>query len=500
LQELNNWQAKMQRAWTLLKENTKGRWLWVWLFLATTLILFYLLSVPLREWVNDFIRGGFIITASLVTWITAARKKLKPYYRHVNHYYQKLKSIKNTIDARKIMVQTKEKAEVVRLRADLQKQLEIKRSLEKEEAQKQAEITRLKEELEQIKTGKLLSTFLAEKAADDVYIKQLGLISVIRKDFARLNDLFQRQKVAQDQSGDETENKTKVQIDRIVLYIDDLDRCSANVVVKVLEAIHLLLAFPLFVVIVGVDPRWLNNALKKKYKTLFGISSNGNGTISADGWSPASPYDYLEKIFQIPFTLKPISATGQRKLITSLIKGEMDQESLAEYGQEQREVMAQGGLAQTREGVTNPDQESTEAEAKQLTFTYDELHFMQEIAPLYGYTPRTIKRFVNIYRIIKAHDNYRHKTNFKPTLFTLAVLIGCAEKAHAFLLHMLATPYVTLDAFLKHTPDLNLLEKWIYDRIGEDLVREINVNDIRQNLELLVRFSFRPVQLYQVNG
>jgi hypothetical protein len=39
--------------------------------------------------------------------------------------------------------------------------------------------------------------------------------------------------------------------------------------VKVLEAIHLLLAFELFVVVVGVDPRWLNNALSEKYKNTF---------------------------------------------------------------------------------------------------------------------------------------------------------------------------------------------------------------------------------------
>jgi hypothetical protein len=46
-------------------------------------------------------------------------------------------------------------------------------------------------------------------------------------------------------------------IDRIVLYIDDLDRCSTETVSQVLDAVHLLLALPLFAVVVGVDPRWL---------------------------------------------------------------------------------------------------------------------------------------------------------------------------------------------------------------------------------------------------
>ncbi|MGH3928616.1 MAG: P-loop NTPase fold protein [Pseudonocardiaceae bacterium] len=37
------------------------------------------------------------------------------------------------------------------------------------------------------------------------------------------------------------------QIDRIIIYIDDLDRCPPQRVVEMLEAIHLLLAVELFV-------------------------------------------------------------------------------------------------------------------------------------------------------------------------------------------------------------------------------------------------------------
>ncbi len=45
------------------------------------------------------------------------------------------------------------------------------------------------------------------------------------------------------------------ELNRIVLYIDDLDRCPPKRVVEVLQAVHLLLAFELFVVVVGVDAR-----------------------------------------------------------------------------------------------------------------------------------------------------------------------------------------------------------------------------------------------------
>ena len=37
---------------------------------------------------------------------------------------------------------------------------------------------------------------------------------------------------------------TNKKLERIILYIDDLDRCSDDKVMEVLEAVHLLMAFP----------------------------------------------------------------------------------------------------------------------------------------------------------------------------------------------------------------------------------------------------------------
>ncbi len=56
---------------------------------------------------------------------------------------------------------------------------------------------------------------------------------------------------------------------RIVLYIDDLDRCPPDKVVDVLQAVHLLLCFPLFVVVVAVDARWVSRALHERFPGLL---------------------------------------------------------------------------------------------------------------------------------------------------------------------------------------------------------------------------------------
>ncbi|MFC4853019.1 P-loop NTPase fold protein [Actinophytocola glycyrrhizae] len=92
-------------------------------------------------------------------------------------------------------------------------------------------------------------------------------------------------------------------LERIVLYIDDLDRCPPRKVVDVLAAVHLLLGLPLFAVVVAVDPRWLRHCLDQHHLDLFG---------------GATPADYLDKIFQVVFALRPMGE-GAAPFIDALI-------------------------------------------------------------------------------------------------------------------------------------------------------------------------------------
>ena len=94
----------------------------------------------------------------------------------------------------------------------------------------------------------------------------------------------------------------------MVLYIDDLDRCRTAQVVEVLQAVHLRLALNLFAVMVGVDPNWLIRSLRDQYP---GVLADGRqaGQAEEDANVAAHPADYLEKIFNIPFTL-PSSQCG----------------------------------------------------------------------------------------------------------------------------------------------------------------------------------------------
>ena len=99
-----------------------------------------------------------------------------------------------------------------------------------------------------------------------------------------------------------------------MLYIDDLDRCKISTVIKVLEAVHLLLAFPLFVCVVAVDPRWIKECLREKHAHLFGGDEKGGDTPDH-----VTVGDYLEKIFQIPIWMSPIESRQRSVLVKKLL-------------------------------------------------------------------------------------------------------------------------------------------------------------------------------------
>ncbi len=88
--------------------------------------------------------------------------------------------------------------------------------------------------------------------------RDIGLISRTRRLFQAVDDIardMRRQRRTPGYAGREGADLETPE--RIVIYIDDLDRCSETKVYEVLQAIHLLLAFDLFVVVVGVDVGWV---------------------------------------------------------------------------------------------------------------------------------------------------------------------------------------------------------------------------------------------------
>ena len=211
-------------------------------------------------------------------------------------------------------------------------------------------------------------------------------------------------------------------VQRIVLYIDDLDRCPPARVVKVLEAVHLLLAFRMFVVVVGVDIRWVAQALRRRYPLQLG-----------DRPGIASPIDYLEKVFQIPFWLPAMSATAGRRLLeaaigpadpaTALSRSEtqtadaqLDPERPADGGAPLGARHAIGPIlrqlpavaADVHAPAVPADVQSASAPAdaraaaEALVLGNTERYRLLGMSAAVGTSPRRANRFANLYRLLKA--------------------------------------------------------------------------------------------------
>ncbi|MET0684016.1 MAG: P-loop NTPase fold protein [Solirubrobacteraceae bacterium] len=333
-----------------------------------------------------------------------------------------------------------------------------------------AQVAALGGELAALDPGRRLYSFVAERAASEDYRRQLGLISTIRKDFEALIGLMDEWRAAEKKGGKPDGRRP---IDRIVLYIDDLDRCSSKQVVEVLQAVHLLLALDLFVVVVGVDPRWLLRSLRREYEAM--LTTEGEPP-EQDRWWEATPQDYLEKIFNLPFALPRMSRDNFGLLIRSLAEREEPPADDA-GGEEEVVVVAEAPAAEgappeapaleqqaLEAAAVIPVEAESEVAAVQAGaepppargLSEPELQLITALAPLIE-TPREAKRVMNLYRLIRSTRNLAPAASFlggeqEPGEYEAVVVLLGLLSGHARLLEavLIAPPADGVAGGLRH--------------------------------------------------
>jgi hypothetical protein len=248
-----------------------------------------------------------------------------------------------------------------------------------------------KADLAKLTTRTLLEEFLDERASNDGYLKELTIFTRIRNDFQKLSDLMT--KANEDFVTEMVPQAPPVS--RIVLYIDDLDRCPAHRVVAVLRMIHLLLAFPLFVCVAAVDPRWINHCLKE----APGVIPDDSGDLSREFGIPATSSDYLEKIFQIPLWLRPVPSEQRSAIARTLL----DPAEPADEPQIDLPVTALRSIVSSSrpEGLEGDGDMSSAAMVDPDIISVAELEYLGQLTKLLDGNLRSLKRFVNTYRLVK---------------------------------------------------------------------------------------------------
>lgn len=384
-----------------------------------------------------------------------------------------------------------------------------------------AEKAELEFRLDNTLSTEALYSFIERRSTSSDYEQHLGIISMIRKDFDILSTLFagHNEELIQTDDAEDFMKHFKKPLERIVLYIDDLDRCQEKRVVEVLEAVNLLMAFPLFIVVVGVDPRWVKNALIKKYQLQF------SGVENDLGYEPISPAGYLEKIFQVPFNLKTADDDSVKEMLKNLVAGgEMEitlpnnaaeipaavEATPTEAEEEPPGIIPGEVIAEVSVGTGPPPEELSESQAivvpevtiEQLSFTAHEVELIQSMSVVLGSNPRGIKRFTNIFRIIKAHADFPTDLSddeLLATMFLVAFPIGEYRNIYPMFRDFINfhADLETLASFL--APGANdIPEEFENERFGlnaalndaQHPLLHLNVSQFREQQSLARRFYF----------
>jgi hypothetical protein len=335
--------------------------------------------------------------------------------------------------------------EIAEAQADFEQQKDVLSTAQRQLGEAKAREAQAKAEIAKLTVRDQMRRFVDERVTTQTYAKHLGLISMIRRDFEDLSDFMYRDQQPGEarlvQRITEAIQEAIPTVERIILYIDDLDRCQPERVVEVLEAIHLLLSFRLFIVVVAVDPRWVLESLRQHYphlaeepRVLGMAASSGPGhRIGKQVDREATAHDYLEKIFHIPFWVKPMNPEACESLIAGYLDfaTQEDHEAgeAARFHDLTRERVAQESTVTARHPVGPTDRakaslqdtksqtpalspETLERQERERTaarrtienvmITPAEQQFIRRLAPHLGNSPRRIKRYANTYRLLKS--------------------------------------------------------------------------------------------------
>ncbi len=445
LVDLEGFSGTLSASWRLLGQSANWK-IRAGLFLVIFAIPFVV--PPLVVWlgasgVTAWVAGGLASVVGLVV-------PLIPIIRSATALVGNLETARKEAAER---LRVAREAREAPLRKDQERlKTELEAARDRFDALKQEQAA-LEQQIAELRADQQLYKFIRGRHESKDYSQFLGVISKAREDFENLSALFERAR--------QEPELGLPKIDRIVLYIDDLDRCPEDKVVQVLQAVHLLLAFPLFVVVVGVDPRWLLHSLRE-HSSAFNVAANGGDPGSGlDASWASTPQHYLEKIFQIPFALRPMVATGFERLIDGIAPaskrasqgaGGIEPTSGGDLDPPNRDTNGpnlptdkseykndspngQGGL-ENRPAAGQPLDLTIDLQPKNLELTDAERTLMKALYPLIP-SPRAAKRFVNTYRLLRATlapsdlEGFE-SVGYRAALVLMAALSGFPLEAEEF--------------------------------------------------------------------
>ncbi len=158
-------------------------------------------------------------------------------------------------------------------------------------------LTKLVEELQsgaaKSSTDEAISAISRERTK--IYIEQVQFLEQFQDKFAKLI-------------------KTHIAPKRLVVFVDDLDRCLPEKAIEVLEAIKLFLDAESCIFVLGLDQEVIARGIEMKYKEL---GARQDGDTSQQKFT-IEGVRYLEKIIQLPFQIPQIESQDMGDFVHGL--------------------------------------------------------------------------------------------------------------------------------------------------------------------------------------
>ena len=232
---------------------------------------------------------------------------------------------------------------------------------------------------------------LQKLASKPDFRDQIGIMADIKAEIGFITQLL--------------ESRNRNRQTRVVLFIDDLDRCEHRKAVEVLQAVMLLLAdrdgSP-FVVFLGIDARVIVRAIEENYGSVL-VKAGING------------YEYLDKIVQMPFVIPFANRRDIGNYIDSLIWSKEEKEQVeAKFAVNKEmdpdsderipDIKKEETPTEQRSPASTPVEKPVSqirTEAVPVTFTKPEREALKRCGDDIIENPRKIKRIVNIYRFVR---------------------------------------------------------------------------------------------------
>ncbi|EOD64303.1 P-loop NTPase fold protein [Amycolatopsis vancoresmycina] len=251
----------------------------------------------------------------------------------------------------------------------------------------------------------LFTELREELSQPNRYERYRGLTGYVHQDLSRLAEALDKVVKAENQAG----------IERIVLYVDDLDRCPPARVVEVLQAVNLLMTFEIFVVVVAVDPPAVFEALR--CVRTAAVDERRQRTLDLG---------LLDKVFNLAFAVQPLGRRGDeylRHLLDDLepAKGEpLETVAAAPARPPGRSPAAAAPPAAGLRSLSARDLGQTPPHLPRIS--QDELDLLASLTAILP-GPRAVKKLTNIYRLILAGE-FGHREEFLREDFQAAAVLS----------------------------------------------------------------------------